>query len=167
MPGRLAHCLPCLWLFAASTALAQDGGTKPAPPVVAPSPDAVQHVWDYFYKGQGQGPLLVEAKLCLEVAKEGPQRFECTALVPPEGVKAHSNVVVWQSHLVPQGEIVEDLVVQVKQGNTVRETKDVKLKGEGWRARSWVNVRVGKAGDWSVQLMRQDKVLKTLNLKVN
>jgi IS4 transposase len=57
-------------------------------------------------------------------------------------------------------------MVQTKLGNVVRETKDVKVKGEGWRARQWTGVRLNKAGDWTVNIMRGDQVLKTLSVKV-
>ena len=159
-------------LLTSPLVLAQDGGTKApvaatAAPTPAPAPAAVQQTWDYFSKGKGQGPVLGEAKLCLDVVREGPARFECTQPVPAEGVKANTQVVVWQSYLIPLGEDVQDLVIQVRQGNTVRETKDVKIKGEGWRARNWVTVRVGKAGDWTFHVMRGEKTFKTLSLKVN
>ena len=140
--------------------------TPPHEQQKAPSADAVRDTWNYFYKGQGQGPVLVEARLCTEVGKEGANKFECVAEVPPEGIKANSNVMVWQSYLVPQNDSVEDLMVQVKQGNTVRETKDVKVKGEGWRSRQWPGVRLSKPGDWTVVILRGDQVLKTLNVKV-
>ena len=83
------------------------------------------------------------------------------------GVKAGTNVMLWQAYLVPQGDSVEDLAVQVKQGNTVRETKDVKVKGEGWRSRQWTGVRLNKPGSWTVSVMRGDQVLKEISVKVN
>ncbi|MBF5043531.1 hypothetical protein FGE12_14120 [Aggregicoccus sp. 17bor-14] len=160
--SRISFALTLSLGLCALPALAQ----APAAPVSKPSPEAVKSTWDYFYKAQGQGPLLVDLKLCSEVAKEGPNRFECTQEVAPDAVKAGSTVMVWQSYLVPQGDSVEDLMVQVKQGTTVRETKDLKLKGEGWRARQWVGVRFPKPGSWSVTVLRGDQVLRTLDVKV-
>ena len=167
-------------LFAALTlspvALAQNAAPNAAPNAAAPagaavtkpSADAVRDTWNYFYKGQGQGPILVEAKLCTEVGKDGPNKFECTAEVDPAaGVKANTNVMLWQSYLVPQNDSIEDLAVQVKQGNTVRETKDVKVKGDGWRARQWTGVRLNKPGSWTISIMRGDQTLKEIQVKVN
>lgn len=163
----------CAVVAFGGTAMAQDQAPAPetAParePVKAPTPEAVKSTWDYFYKGQGQGPLLVEARLCTKVdtEKDSPTRFECVTEVGPEGIKANTSVQVWQSYLVPQGDSIEDLMVQTRQGNVVRETKDVKLKGEGWRTRQWTGVRLGKPGDWTVTILRGDQVLKTLNVKV-
>ncbi|GMU00680.1 hypothetical protein KH5H1_48000 [Corallococcus caeni] len=156
----------CAVLGVASVAGAQEAAAPAAESVKAPSADAVRDTWNYFYKGQGQGPVLVEAKLCTEVAKEGPNKFECTAEVGPEGIKAGTTVMLWQSYLVPQGDSIDDLTVQVKQGNTVRETKDVKVKGDGWRARQWTGVKLAKPGSWTVVVMRGDQVLKEVPVKV-
>ena len=172
MKGNLKWLAMCAGMAVGGGAMAQEAAPPalPAPPPhepqKAPPADAVRDTWNYYYKGQGQGPVLVDARLCTEVGKEGANKFECTAEVPPEGVKANSNIMVWQAYLVPQNDSVEDLMVQVKQGNVVRETKDVKVKGEGWRARQWTGIRLSKAGDWSVSIMRGDQVLKTLNVKV-
>jgi hypothetical protein len=171
MKKMLNRSVLCAALTLSSVALAQDAAPAAAPeaaPMNKPSSDAVRDTWNYFYKAQGQGPILVEAKLCTEVGKEGPNKFECTAEVDPvAGVKAGTNVMLWQAYLVPQGDSVEDLAVQVKQGNTVRETKDVKVKGEGWRSRQWTGVRLNKPGSWTVSVMRGDQVLKEISVKVN
>ena len=172
MKKMLTRTVVVAALTLSPVALAQDAAPAAAPtgtPAAKPGADAVKSTWDYFYKGQGQGPVLVEAKLCTEVGKEGANKFECTAEVDPAaGVKANTpNVVLWQAYLVPQGDSVEDIMVQVKQGNTVRETKDVKVKGEGWRARQWTGVRLNKPGSWTVSVMRGDEVLKEIQVKVN
>lgn len=153
-------------LASSSFALAQDLAAAPAKaPVKVPAADAVRDTWNYVKDGKGQGPVLVEAKLCTEIGKDGPNKFECTVEVGAE-VKANTTVMLWQAYLVPQGDSYEDLMVQVKQGNTVRETKDVKVKGEGWRTRNWTGVRLNKAGDWTVSVVRGDQVLKEVKIKV-
>jgi hypothetical protein len=171
MKKTLIRSVVCAALTLSPVALAQDAAPTEAPagtPVSKPSGDAVKGTWDYFYKGQGQGPVLVEAKLCTEVAKDGPNKFECTAEVnPSEGVKAGTTVMLWQAYLVPQGDSIEDIMVQVKQGSTVRETKDVKVKGDGWRARQWTGVRLNKPGSWTVSVVRGDQTLKEIQVKVN
>jgi hypothetical protein len=169
MAGNLKKLAMCAVVAFGGVAMAQEAEPSAAPaqePVKAPSADAVKTTWEYFYKGQGQGPVLVEAKLCTEVAKDGPNKFECIAEASPDGVKAGSNVMLWQSYLVPQGDSIEDLMVQVRQGNVVRETKDVKIKGEGWRSRQWTGVRLNKPGEWTVTIMRGDQELKSIKVKV-
>ena len=169
MAGNLKKLAMCAAVAFGGVAMAQEAEPAAAPaqqPVKVPSADAVKSTWDYFYKGQGQGPVLVEAKLCTEVAKEGPNKFECTAEANPEGIKAGTQVMLWQSYLVPQGDSIEDVMVQLKQGNVVRETKDVKLKGEGWRARQWTGLRLNKPGEWTVTLLRGEQELKSIKVKV-
>lgn len=142
---------------------ADDGPvSRPAP---APSPAEVQRVWDYYYRG-GAGPVLVDVKLCSEMGREGGARFECVKELGPEGARPYSTVYVWQSYLLPQGAVVDDLAVQLKQGDTVRETRDVRLKGEGWRVRTWAAVRVGKPGTWSVSVLRGTRPLRQVTLQV-
>ena len=140
----------------------------PAPPA-APPPDAsqVKATWDYYYRAQGQGPVLVDAILCSEIGKEGSSKYECVAPVNlAEPVKVGTALWLWQSYLVPQGDSIEDLHLQVKEGSLIRETKDVKLKGEGWRARQWSGLRFNHAGEWTLTLQRGDKILKTLSVQV-
>ena len=172
MKKMLTRTVVVAALTLSPVALAQDAATPTAAPTgtpaTKPGADAVKSTWDYFYRGQGQGPVLVEVKLCTEVAKDGPNKFECTAEVDPAaGIKANTTVMLWQAYLVPQGDSIEDIMVQTKQGSTVRETKDVKVKGEGWRARQWTGVRLNKAGNWTVSVMRGDEVLKEIQVKVN
>lgn len=149
-----------------SFTFAQDMAAAPAKaPVKVPTADSVRETWTYFKDGQGQGPLLVEAKLCTEVGKEGANKFECVTEVGAE-VKANATVMLWQAYLVPQGDTYEDLMVQVKQGSVVRETKDVKVKGDSWRTRQWTGVRLNKPGEWTVAVVRGDQVLKEVKVKV-
>lgn len=152
--------------LSSSLVLAQDAAPPAKAPVKVPAADAVRDTWTFFREGQGQGLVLVDAKLCTEVAKDGPNKFECTAEVGPEGVKANATVMLWQAYLVPQGDSIEDLMVQVKQGNVVRETKDVKVKGDSWRTRQWTGVRLSKPGEWTVVVVRGDQVLKEVKVKV-
>jgi hypothetical protein len=166
MKKLLTRSMVCAVLGMSSLAVAQDEAAPAKEPAKAPSADSVRDTWNYFYKGQGQGPVLVEAKLCTEVAKEGPNKFECITEVGPEGIKAGTTVMLWQAYLVPQGDTVEDIMVQTKQNNTVRETKDVKVKGDGWRARQWTGVSLKKPGNWTVSVVRGDQTLKEIQVKV-
>lgn len=157
------------WAWAvvlASGGVAQAADDKAAGrPAPAPSAAEVQRVWDYYYRG-GAGPVLVDVKVCTEVGREGGARFECTKELGPEGARPYSTLYVWQSYLLPQGAVVDDLAVQLKQGDTVRETRDVRLKGDGWRVRTWAAVRVGKPGTWSVSVLRGTRALRQVTVQV-
>jgi hypothetical protein len=73
-------------------------------------------------------------------------------------------VLVWQAYIIPQGDTIEDLMVQLKQGDVVRETKDVKVKGESIRTRTWSSVRLPKAGSWTISVIRGSETLKTFTV---
>ncbi|MBS2032859.1 MAG: hypothetical protein JST54_33605 [Deltaproteobacteria bacterium] len=153
---KLIAALATATLFAPVTAFADP-----------PTGDQVKAVWDFFEHGQGQGPVLGEGKLCTEISKGGDNKNECTAEVPAEGVKAGTIVYVWQAYMVPEKDEVKDLSVQVKQDNTIRETKDVDvIKGTYWRQRTWSGVKLAKAGNWTISIMRGDKTLKSWSVKV-
>jgi len=138
---------------------------KEEAPAKKPQADAVKAVWDFYMKGKGGGVVLADAKACNKVGKEGDTKFECTEEIGPEGVKAGTNILIWQAYLIPQGDTVDDITLQVKQGDTVRETKDISVKGDYWRTRTWTGVRIPKAGDWTIVLSRGNETLKSLNVK--
>jgi hypothetical protein len=175
---KLFGMMTAVSMLAGGTALAQDAQTPPAASaapaapaapaanVAKPSAESIKAVWDFHLKGQGAGVVLADAKLCTEIAKEGDNKYECTAEIGPEGVAAGTTVLLWQAYLVPNGDSVEDIGVQVKQGDTVRETKDVKIKGTTMRTRTWTGIRAPKAGDWTIAVVRGTETLKTLKLKV-
>jgi hypothetical protein len=164
MAGNLKKLAMCAVVAFGSGAMAQD--EAPAhEPVKVPSAEEAKTTVEYYLKGQGQGPILLDAMLCGEVAKDGPDKNECITPLPPDGVKANSKVSLWQAYLVPQGDTVEDVRVQVKQGDIVRETKDMKLVGSP-RTRQWTNLRLNKPGNWNISILRGDQVLKSIDVKV-
>ncbi|HEU4759171.1 MAG TPA: hypothetical protein VFT91_04225 [Dehalococcoidia bacterium] len=138
--------------------------TPAAAPVEKPSADCVKSFWNFYFNGKGQGLVLAEAKLCLEVAKDGPNKSECIKEVPAEGVKPGTMINVWQAYLVPNGDTIEDMSIQLKLGDQIRETKDVKVNGASIRWRSWNAFRIPKAGTWTINILRGSETLKSLQL---
>jgi len=165
MRSRIAALLAVLTL--SQPALAQQAPPAPNSGVEQPSPEVIRSFWEYYFKGQGGGPALAEVKLCLEITREGENKFECAREMPPEGIKAGSSVIVWQAYLLPYRENVEDLSLQVLLEDTVRETKDIKLRGESIRTRNFTTVRLPKAGIWTLRLMRGGKELKSFTVKAS
>lgn len=164
MAGNLKKLTMCAVVAFGGVAVAQD--EQPArEPVKAPTAEEAKTTVEYYLKGQGLGPILLDAMLCGEVSKDGANKFECIEPLSADGVKANSKVSLWQAYLVPQGDTVEDVMVQVKQGDIVRETKDMKLTGSP-RTRQWTHIRLSKPGNWSVTILRGDQVLKSIDVKV-
>lgn len=139
-------------------------GAAPSTPVEKPTPEGVRAFWNFYFNGKGQGLVLGDAKLCLEVGKDGPQKSECAKEVGPEGVKPGTMINVWQAYLVPQGDTIEDMSIQLKLGDQVRETKDVKINGSSIRWRSWNAFRIPKAGTWTINILRGGETLKSLTV---
>lgn len=165
MASNLKKLAMCAVVAFGGVAMAQDAEAPAREPVKAPSAEEAKTTVEYYLKGQGQGPILLEAMLCAEVAKDGPNKNECISPLSADSVKANSKVSLWQAYLVPQGDTVEDVMVQVKQGDIVRETKDMKLVGSP-RTRQWTQLRLNKAGAWTINIMRGDQVLKSIDVKV-
>jgi len=147
-----------------ATPPADQGAAPAAAPMEKPSPECVKSFWNFWLNGKGQGLVLADAKLCLDVAKDGPQKFECTKEVPAEGVKKGDMINVWQAYLVPQNDAVEDISIQLKLGDQVRETKDVKVNGASIRSRSWNAFRIPKAGKWTITITRGSETLKSMEV---
>ncbi|HVE83694.1 MAG TPA: hypothetical protein VND93_12625 [Myxococcales bacterium] len=169
MIRRITFAAATLALAVAGAAFAADpppaeAAAAPSAPVEKPTPECVRTFWNFYFSGKGQGFVLADARLCLEVAKDGPTKTDCTKEVPAEGVKPGTLVNVWQAYLVPQGEVIEDMSIQLKLGDQVRETKDVKINGSSIRWRTWSAVRIPKAGKWTINIMRGADVLKSLEV---
>jgi hypothetical protein len=131
--------------------------------VAVPRAESVKAVWAYYFHGKGGGPVLADAKLCAEVPMSGPNRHECVREAGGQ-VKVGAALRVWQAYLVPSGDRVEDLTVQLKLGDVVRETRDVVVRGDSMRSRTWTDVRFPKPGKWTVTLARGGQTLKTFEV---
>jgi len=132
----------------------------------APTAEEIKKVTEFYEKGQGQGIVLVDAVACLEVEKDGDRN--CAKEVPPEGVKAGTMVNLWQMYTLPKGDAVEDITVQVKLGEQVRETKDVaKIEGKAMLRRTWTGVTLKKPGNYTFVIMRGADTLKSISVVAN
>jgi hypothetical protein len=130
-----------------------------------PTSEEAKKVFDFLEKGQGQGIVVVDAKLCGEVPKTGDNALNCVNELTE--APAGQSVKVWIVYLVPKGDTLTDVSVQVKQDGKVRETKDFdKLEGKGYVQRTWTAFTAKKAGAWSAVITRGDKELKTISLTV-
>jgi hypothetical protein len=132
--------------------------------VAQPSPDQVKAVWDHFQSGKGKGPVLGDAVLCKTVEQKVKEtKFECAEALGETAAKGDV-VNVWVAFLVPKDETIETVTVQALLDGQVRETKDLKLKGESMRTRTWTAFTLKKAGKWEFKIMDGDKALKTLSI---
>jgi hypothetical protein len=148
-------------MMVSGAAVAQDK------PVTVPAADAVKAVWDFQANGQGKGIVLGDSWLCLEVQTKGDNVGQCVEGkgIPSEGVKAGGTVNLVQAYLIPKGDQPENVTVQVKIGETVRETKDVKMpKGAFNRHLTWTGVTLKKPGAYTLTVMNGDAAMKSLTV---
>lgn len=128
-----------------------------------PTPEAAKSVIDFFYEGQGQAPVLVEAILCKDIEKKNKDtKFDCLSTF--EGKVGKSDTVnVYLTFLVPKGD-EKELMIQASHEGVVRATKDVKIKGQGLRTRTWRGFSASKPGTWEFKVLDGATVLKTLTI---
>jgi hypothetical protein len=154
-----------LALFSSSLALAQDAPPAPAAPP-APSPAEASKVLDYYYKGKGAGPLLLDSKACLQVdnKKDSPTKSDCIDTVSGK-VKKNALVSLWTMWLVPEGDKYEDVAVQFLYQGQVRTTKDVALQGS-MRYRTYSSSTLNKSGKWTIKAVRGTTELASVDVDV-
>jgi hypothetical protein len=137
-----------------------------AQPVPKPSAEEARRVMDYYYQGQGQGPLLVDFRACLKVDTEPSSKTKGSCIEQVKGpVKRNSQVYAWAVWLLPEGEADEDVFIQFVHDGTVRSTQDMKLAGV-FRTRTWRSSTLGKSGKWELKAVRKGTELGKVELTV-
>jgi hypothetical protein len=157
---KLIQSLVLASLAVSSAAFADDAAAP------APSADEVKKYQAFVEHGPADGFVLVDAKLCGEIPQKGDNAYKCTEELPAE-VPAGSKVNIWLEYLMPKNAKTNDgeLSVQIKEGDKVRETKDIKgQEGKGWIGHTWTAFTPKKPGNWKAVLMRGDKELKSLSI---
>jgi hypothetical protein len=143
----------------------QEAAPAAAGDVAAPSGDDARKVVDYYYRGKGKGPVLIELKPCLKIDTEegSANRYECSQ--PVDGaVKPGSFVYAWTSWLVPEGDDYSDVTVQFAQAGAVKGTKELKLSS-AFRTRTYKGMTLG-AGKWMIKAMRGDQEIGHAEVEV-
>jgi len=120
----------------------------PAISIAKPTADSAKEVQDYFWNGDG--PLLVEYKICSEVAKEGENKNECVTEVDPSALVKGDKVVLWMNYMVPQ-DTEQKVSVLVMRNNRPEKTSNINLPGS-LRIRTWATLPTDKEGSYSIQL---------------
>lgn len=157
---RRAALVSCLAL--SSSALAQGApATAPAPAAAPttpaappPSADEIKRFLDYQENGKERGPALMDVIPCTKVdqTKGSPTAFQC--IEPVTGpLKKNAAVMAWVQFFCPKDGKYEDLAVQFLLEGQVRNTYDLTVAGYG-RTRTWKGANLGKAGKWTIKVLR-------------
>ena len=128
--------------------------------MAAPEAKKIREVVDYFYNGQKEGPVLIDAKLCKSI-----KDFECQDQLEGNTLSMGEPVKVWMQFFVPKGELYDDIFVEYKHNGIPRNLQAHKVEGS-IRYRLVDTYKPDKIGDWTVTIKRESKSLKMLNFKV-
>jgi len=133
----------------------------PAMAADAPSADAVRQVMSYFHNGSDV--ILVDAKLCKEVAKEGDNKNECTEEISGNKVTQGDKVYVWLNFFVPGDDAdARNVLVQFSSKGMVQQSHSLHMK-QTTRYRIWYRLPTKRVGDWDV-ITSQEKADSYLKL---
>ncbi|HEY6095011.1 MAG TPA: hypothetical protein VIU93_08670 [Gallionellaceae bacterium] len=118
-----------------------------------PAPDEVRRVLNYYFHGKGQGPVLMEAKLCRDIKRDGEDKNECAGDVPLQALKKGESVYLWMAYMVPSGEETQNIVVLFEKGGVTRMVESLQVSSQ-LRNRSWLKMSLDKPGPWKLRVVR-------------
>jgi hypothetical protein len=124
-----------------------------AGPVAAkPSPEEAERIIDYYFGGKDDGPLLVSAKVCADIHREGELKNECTREFIDNRVPMGEPFYLWMKYVVPVDSPPTNLLVQLNFQGITLQTLDVTV-APSIRYRTWKRVVLEKPGTWEVKML--------------
>jgi len=126
----------------------------------APPADLVKQVIDYYYQGQNEGPVLVDATLCKVV-----HDLECKNALAGGSLPEGETINVWLQFFVPEDAVYDDIMVEYTHEGVPRRLTPYTIKGS-IRYRVVDRHKLNKTGDWKITVKKGTQALKTFNLKV-
>ena len=118
-----------------------------------PTGEEANRVINYYFNGQGYGAVLMESKLCREIAEEGKYKNECINPVSDNMVNKGEEVDLWMKFLVPEGDEASILISFSIDGR-VRKVSKTTISGSV-RWRTWKAIPTYRTGDWSVVVLQE------------
>ncbi|HXH73013.1 MAG TPA: hypothetical protein VNI58_09400 [Mariprofundaceae bacterium] len=120
----------------------------------APSADTVRQVMSYYR--DGNTVILVEAKLCKEIGKEGDTKSECVDEITDGKVKKGDKAYVWLNFFVPgENTDTRNVLIQFSSKGMVLQSNQVHMK-QTTRYRTWYLLPTGKDGDWDIAASQEE-----------
>lgn len=116
-----------------------------------PTPEEAKKVLEYIYNGKGQAPVLVEAKLCRDVPKDGDNKGNCVDEITGP-LKKGDVAYAWLLFMAPDGDEAKKATVQFEVGGATVATKNMSIPGQQ-RSRTWFKNTFNKPGTWKIKVM--------------
>lgn len=120
-----------------------------------PSHEEARKVVDYYFHGKGMGPVLLDAKICRDVQREGDEKNECADELTSQAIKKGESIYVWMAYMLPQGDEPQNIIVQFENGGVTRMVKNHQVTGQ-LRYRTWQKVTLDKVGAWKVKIVHDN-----------
>ncbi len=118
-----------------------------------PSSKEAAKVINYYHNGVGNGAILMECKLCVDVNSEEPDKNECGQVITNNKVNQGDEVFIWMNFLVPAGDEAAVLVGYTR-NNVTRNTQHITLPG-ATRFRTWKRIPTNQVGEWTVNILQE------------
>lgn len=119
-----------------------------------PSSEEARKFVDYYLSGQGQGPVLVRVQLCTDIVKDGESKNDCSEVISGNSVKVSDKSFVWMHFAAPQGDKIENVLLQYNSGGITRDTKSLGVEGS-IRYRVWKPFTPSKPGTWEIKVLHE------------
>jgi len=126
----------------------------------APSAQTVKETVDYYYNGQNEGPILMEARVCQTV-----ENLECTAEFDPNSIGVGDTVNVLMHFFVPKDGIYDDIIIEYTHEGVPRRLISYKIEGS-IRYRVLSKYALNKLGEWAISIKKGKENLKIFELEV-
>jgi len=120
-----------------------------------PSPAEIKKVLEYYYGSKDDAVVVVDTRLCSDVATKGENKNECTATVSSSAIEVGQPSFLWMNFFVPSQAGEQKILVQFNQNGVTRMTRQLTLSGS-IRFRTWKKFALDRPGKWSVKIL-QDK----------
>ncbi len=118
-----------------------------------PSSKEAARVISYYHNGVGNGAILMECKLCIDVNNEDPDKNECGQVITDNKVNQGDEVFIWMNFLVPAGDEAAVLLGYTRDKIT-RNTQHLTLPG-ATRFRTWKRIPTNQVGEWKVTILQE------------
>jgi len=112
-----------------------------------PTAEAAMSFLNFYFKGQGQGVVLADVKICTEIKDN-----ECVDTVAADSLKNGSQYYLWMLYVVPKDDQVDDIIIHFNYGGLTRLTRDVSVRGS-IRYRTWKSFTLDRTGKWEIKIM--------------
>ena len=117
-----------------------------------PTGNEIQKVLDFYYADPPGSPILVEIRVCEDVATKGELKNECQKTLSPQAIEVGKSGYLWMNFMVPREAGDQHLLVQFNHDGVTRLTRQISLTG-AIRYRTWKKFELDRPGQWSVKIL--------------